>query len=199
MGSGENVSLKAVIFDMDGTITKPVLDFEAIRIELGLPSLEHISHQLSQMSEDKQHAAWQIIHKHEANARELQELQPGFLKVLELCRQHDLKIGLITLNVRHSVDQLCEKFNLQFDGIITREFEPIKPSPEPLLHLLRKWDIEPIESFMIGDYIHDIECANQAGAISCYFDNPGAEDFSEQADHTVDSMAKLHDLLTNLI
>lgn len=193
------MSLKAIIFDMDGTITKPVLDFEAIRIELGLPTLEHISHQLSQLSEEKQQAAWHIIHKHEANATERQELQPGFLEVLELCRQHGLKVGLITLNVRHSVDQLCEKFNLQFDEIITREFEPIKPSPEPLLHLLRKWDIEPAESFMIGDYIHDLECANQAEATSCYFNNPGAEDFSEQANYTVDSMTELHGLLTNLI
>ena len=193
------MSLKAVIFDMDGTITKPVLDFEAIRIELGLESLEHISHQLSQLSADKQAAAWSIIHKHEANAMLLQELQPGFLDVLELCRIHKLKVGLLTLNIRQSVDLLCEKFDLEFDGIITREFEFIKPSPEPLFHLLNQWELQPHESFMIGDYIHDLECANQAGAASCYFFNPGTEDFSAHANHTVKSMADLHELLTHLI
>ena len=193
------MSLKAVIFDMDGTITKPVLDFEAIRLELGLESLEHITHQLSELSEERQAKAWGIIHKHEANAMILQELQPGFLDVLELCRAHGLKVGLLTLNLRKSVELLCEKFDLSFDGIITREFEFIKPSPKPLLHLLDQWQLEPSESFMIGDYIHDIECANNAGATSCYLFNPDTEDFSDQANFTVKSMADLHDLLTNLL
>lgn len=193
------MSLKAVIFDMDGTITKPVLDFEQIRLELDLPTLEDISAQLSQMSEERQAKAWGIIHKHEQNAMILQELQPGFLEVLELCRTHNLKVGLLTLNVRKSVELLCEKFDLTFDGIITREFEFIKPSPEPLLHLLNQWELEPEESFMIGDYVHDLECANRAGATSCFLFNPDTEDFSDQANYTVKSMEDLHDLLTHLI
>ena len=37
---------RAVIFDLDGTLTEPVLDFDAMRAEIGLPEgvpiLEHI-------------------------------------------------------------------------------------------------------------------------------------------------------------
>ena len=32
-----NMQIKAVIFDLDGTITQPFFDFDAIRKEMGFP------------------------------------------------------------------------------------------------------------------------------------------------------------------
>jgi HAD superfamily hydrolase (TIGR01549 family) len=193
------VSLKAVVFDMDGTITKPVLDFAKIRAELGFAGDEDLAVLISQLSDEKKYEAWSVIHKHEANAMVLQELQPGFLELLSFCRLSGVKVGVLTLNLRKSVDRLCERFGLEFDGIVTREFEFTKPSPKPLQHLMKQWQVDASETLMVGDYIHDLDCANQAGAISCYFFNQGTEDFSDQANYCVKNMAGLKEILKNLI
>ena len=50
---------------------------------------------------------------------------------------------------------------------------------------------------MIGDYIHDIESANAAGAMSCYFKNPNVKHWDEHADFVVKSYQELENLVFN--
>ena len=55
---------KAVLFDMDGTITRPVLDFPKLKAEMGIgdrPILEA----LAKMSDPERRAAEAILHRHE--------------------------------------------------------------------------------------------------------------------------------------
>ncbi len=189
------MGLKAVVFDMDGTITKPVLNFKQIRQELNLSHEGDIAELILELSDAEQEIAWKIIYQHEQEAMNNQTLQPGFLDVLALCRQYGLKVGVITRNISQSVEVLCEKFDLTFDHVMTRECEYIKPHPGPLLFLLKKWKLKGEEAIMIGDYIHDVECANRAGALSCYFFNPGTEDFSAEADFTITEMSQLSEII----
>jgi phosphoglycolate phosphatase-like HAD superfamily hydrolase len=48
---------------------------------------------------------------------------------------------------------------------------------------------------MVGDYIHDIQSANAAGALSCYFKNPDVKHWDEHADFTVSSYRELENLI----
>jgi HAD superfamily hydrolase (TIGR01549 family) len=180
----------AIIFDMDGTITLPVLDFRIIRKEIGLPEGD-IAKEIAKLPEPERTRAWRIIDDHEREAEEQQELQAGAKALLNRCRESGMRIGLITRNVQRSVDTLCRKFDLTFDHVITREFPHLKPHPAPILHMLESWGIAPDRALMVGDYIHDIECGRAAGTHTCYYHNPGRSDFGAGASFTVHSMTEL--------
>lgn len=187
--------LKALILDMDGTITVPVLDFKQIRKEIGITSSGDLAEQIPKLPIDEQNRAWSIIDMHEKEAIKKQSLQPGIEKVFETCRKNSIKIGVLTRNVKTSVDALCQRFKLNFDMIITREFEYIKPHPGPINHMLKTWDIKPEDTIMVGDYIHDIECGSAAGTKTCFFHNPGYVDYGSEADYSVTSMEQLHKII----
>ena len=75
------MSIKAIIFDLDGTITQPYFDFDAIREEIGLdrnsgPVLE----QMLKMNPDQRKHAEQILHIHEQKAVTESSLNPGTVK-----------------------------------------------------------------------------------------------------------------------
>ena len=186
----KDTAYQAIIFDMDGTITRPVLDFREIRKEIGLPEGD-IAKEIAKLPQADQDRAWKIIEGHERDAEERQELQTGAAELLDRCRTKGLYTGLITRNLQRSVDLLCQKFDLTFDHVITREYPHLKPHPAPILHMLELWDIAPGAVLMVGDYIHDIECGVAAGTDTCYFLNPGRTDFGQNATFTVRSMHEL--------
>ncbi len=181
---------QAVIFDMDGTITQPVLDFLAIRREIGLPEGD-IAKTIAALPEEPRKRAWQIIERYELLAEDRQQLQDGAKELLERCRSDGIRIGLITRNIQRSVDALCRKFDLTFDHVITREFPHIKPHPAPIQHMLKRWNVSSSQALMVGDYIHDIDCGRAAGTATCFYLNAGARDHGATADFTVRSMADL--------
>lgn len=185
---------QGVIFDMDGTLTRPSLDFGAIRRELNLPAGD-IAHQVQGLPPAQQRAAWAIIETHEAQARADQSLQPGADELLRACRQRALRVGLVTRNDADSVAHLCARFDLTFDAVVTREFPVMKPHPDTVRHILQQWAMPADRVLMVGDYVHDLECGRAAGTATCFFHNPGHTDYSSEADFVVRSMAELEALM----
>ena len=51
-------------------------------------------------------------------------------------------------------------FSLQ---VITRDFEPCKPDPSSVLHICRRWQLEPHQVAIIGDDKTDMICGIRAG------------------------------------
>ena len=182
---------EAVIFDMDGTLTVPMLDFAGIRRELGLPSGTDIMVQLEALTEDERRNAWAIIHHHEHEAMKRQTLQPGTQPLLERCRREAIALALLTRNARASVDSLCRRFTLHFDGIATRESPAVKPSADAVHQLLDPLSIAPANALVVGDFLYDLQCGKAAGTATCFFHNAGCPDFSAQADVSVSSMQEL--------
>jgi len=63
------VMIRAVIFDLDGTITRPFFDFDAIREEMGLPADSGpILETMAKMSPDQRKRAEDILSFHENRA-----------------------------------------------------------------------------------------------------------------------------------
>ncbi len=184
-----SAQFQAIIFDMDGTITEPVFDFDAIRQEV-LEATGY-SGDIETYPKKERDIAWQIIMRHEHNAAQNQAVKPGTHDFLERCRNNRIPCGLLTLNCRKNVDTLLQKFDLSFDIIITREHENPKPHPAPVLEMTKQWGIHPQDTLLVGDFIHDIQCGRSAGTKTCFFANPGHRDFTHEADITVKSMHEL--------
>lgn len=186
---------RGVVFDMDGTLTVPCLDFGEIRAEIGVPDGDDLAVQIAEMIPADQRRAWAIVKRHEALAIENHHLQAGCRDLLQRCRQSGIRLGVVTRNVEHSVKQLCGRFGLEFDTILTREFKHMKPHPGPLLHILEQWHLDAADVLMVGDYIHDIQCGAAAGTRTCYFRNPGRSCVGACPDYVVGSMAELDAVL----
>jgi HAD superfamily hydrolase (TIGR01549 family) len=185
---------KALIFDMDGTLTRPTLDFHAIRAEIGIASGD-LASEIAKLSPRGQKKAWAIVEAHEERAMAAQELQEGALDILSRCRTATIRVGLVTRNLRKSVDHLCRRYSLRFDAVITREFPFLKPHPAPILHMLEGWRMLPQDALTVGDYLHDIDSGRAAGTSTCFFQNPGQPFYGQNADFVVASMLELDRLV----
>jgi len=183
-----------LIFDMDGTLTRPTLDFQAIRREIGVPSGDLVE-EIGKLAPDRRAAAWAVVESHEERAVALQELQDGARDLLAACRPCGLRTAIVTRNTQRSVDALCRKYHLSVDAVVTREFFFIKPHPAPVLHVLTKWALPPGRVLTIGDYVHDIVAGRAAGTRTCYFQNPGRPLCETEADYTVRSMRELRGIV----
>ncbi|MCF7956850.1 MAG: HAD family hydrolase [Phycisphaerae bacterium] len=185
------MKIKAILFDLDGTITRPVLDFDLIRREIGGvegPILEAMGH----MTAEGYRRAEEILLRHEFVAAEDSQLNHGVHKLWEWMRSHDLKIGLVTRNQRSSVARICELHDLSFDAIFTREDGPAKPDPFAVQSVCGQMAIDPHDTLMVGDHLFDLVCGRRAGAGSVLITtNQDHRDYHHEADYVIDSLTEL--------
>lgn len=189
------MKFKAVIFDMDGTLTVPTLDFKLIRKELDIP-VGDLVEVIESRPETERTAAWDFIRRQEAESAII--VKDGVLECLEKFRSSGILLGILTRNSMESVQRVMEKIRFDFDLILTREHEFVKPDPETVRYFLRAWELKPDETLVVGDYIHDIDCAKNAGARACFYFNPGCSDFTADSDFAVTSFRELEALVLNL-
>ncbi|MDA3799059.1 MAG: HAD-IA family hydrolase [Kiritimatiellae bacterium] len=187
--------VKGIILDMDGTITLPVIDFQKMRNALEIYESGDILEIIKNMPEEKQQHVSKVIEHYEQYAIDNMTLQTGFLEFYGYCCEYDIKLALITRNRIRNVNALLNKFDLHFDHIVTRDFDFVKPAPEPALHVLSLWKFSPDECFFVGDYIHDISCGRNAGMKTCFMKNDGYEDFSNESDFSIANFFELLNII----
>ena len=188
----------AVLFDLDGTLTRPYFDFAAIRAEIGiapdskLPILESID----LMAPPERQRAEAILFKWERQAATESELWDDTHEVLATLRAAGLPIGLMTRNTRLSADTVIAKHGLRFDWVHTREDGPIKPAPDPVLALCRQFGVAPTDAWVVGDFLFDVLSGKAAGATTALMigDAP-VPDYADQADHIIRRLSELLSLL----
>jgi HAD superfamily hydrolase (TIGR01549 family) len=169
--------IKAVLFDFDGTLTRPgALDFVTFKETLGcppdLPVLEYI-HSLTERR--SRAAAMARLDAFEMDAAKVSMPNEGAIELIRWLKDHEVATGIITRNSAASVKRSLENFsNLMtsdFDMVITRDTDVApKPSGEGLLLAARKLGTKPEEMLMVGDYLFDTEAGRAAGALTALLD-----------------------------
>ncbi len=154
--------LRGIIFDMDGTLTKPNVDFTAIEREIGT-KVGFIIDYAEKSSPEERNRAMEILERYEAQAAMESELNEGVHEMLEYLARKQLKKALLTRNSRKSVDTVLRKHNLHFEFIVSREDTKPKPAPDPIFLLSKRMNIRTDHLLMIGDYKYDIMCGRAAG------------------------------------
>ena len=190
------MKITAVIFDLDGTITRPCLDFNQIRAEIGNvdgPLLEA----MEKMTPQNRQRAERILHRYEREAAEESELNPGAIELLQELQGQQRRLGIVTRNRRESVDAVCRIHGLRFDEIATREDEPVKPDPYPVLLVCERLGIDPENAMVVGDYVFDVVSARRAGAVSVLFrSQEHSRGHESEADYVIDALAELPGVIT---
>jgi HAD superfamily hydrolase (TIGR01509 family) len=187
------MSIKAVIFDLDGTITQPYFDFDAIREEIGLardsgPVLES----MDRMTPQQRDKAEQILHYHEQKAVTESKLNAGAGQTLWSLRAAGIHIGVLTRNKRSNALAIARKHKLKFDAVVGREDGPVKPDAFGVLRLSRQFGVGPQETLLVGDYLFDLLCAKAAGAVAVLLaNNSRAGEFAGHADFCIENIGEI--------
>jgi HAD superfamily hydrolase (TIGR01509 family) len=185
--------IKAVIFDLDGTITQPYFDFDAIREEMGLardsgPILELMEKMPAQQRQDVE----KILHYHEQKAVRESKLNANAKQTLSALRAAGIRIGVLTRNKRSNALAIARKHNLKFDTVIGREDGPVKPDAFGVLQICERFGVEPGETLLVGDYLFDLLCAKAAGAVAVLLANHNrADEFVEHADFCIKNISQV--------
>lgn len=176
--------LKALLFDLDGTLTETdSLHFEIWRDRLqpygytvdrafyqaqisGGLNPEIIARLLPQLSAEAQTKfAWEKEAEFRQRAEFLTPL-PGVLDCLNWAKQHGLKLAVVTNAPRENAAFMLSILHLDqtFPTVILSEDLPFgKPDPLPYLEALRRLEITPDETIVFEDSPSGIQSAVRAG------------------------------------
>jgi HAD superfamily hydrolase (TIGR01549 family) len=184
-------STSAVIFDLDGTLTEPALDFDAIRAEIGGvtgPILEA----MARMTPHERARAEAILVERERQAAERAVLYEGAIELLPALRERGFRTAILTRNTRATVNRILERFDLDVDAVRTREDGAIKPSAEPVRSICNQLRTDARCSWMVGDYLFDILSGKAAGTKTVLMIGDGREPpFAGQADFVIRRLREL--------
>lgn len=124
----------------------------------------------------------------------------GVLPMIDALRARGHKLAVATGKSRRGLDLALETVALRerFDSSRTADETFGKPHPRMLLELMEELEVPPERTLMIGDTIHDLQLATNAGCASVGV-SYGAHEPASFADHgplhVAHSVQDLHDWL----
>jgi HAD superfamily hydrolase (TIGR01509 family) len=162
------VAARHWVFDLDGTLTVPSHDFDAIRRALDIAPeadiLEHLASLPAHVAREKH--AW--LFEHERELARAARPAPGASELVAHLHEAGARLGILTRNARELAWITLEAIGLSRDfeqeAVLGREDAAPKPSPEGLLRIAEAWQVPPSALVMVGDYRFDLECGRRAGA-----------------------------------
>lgn len=188
------MTIKAVVFDLDGTLATFNLDYTTVRaearsylIKTGLPASilatnESIFDMLKKTEiflknnrkptrtfnkvRDQVSA---IAEKYELEAARTTELLSGVIETLEALKKMSLKIGLCTINSDRSTKYILKRFNISkfFNAVTPRDkVKYVKPNTQHLEATLKTLHANPKETILVGDSPRDMHCAKELSVIA---------------------------------
>lgn len=181
------MSLKAVIFDVDGVLVDSHeandIFYERLLVAAGYPKpsravLHTCFHltmrdsiaKLTSADADEVERIWQLGQKGTFYPKEALRFPSSLLDVLNgLHGQYQLAI--VTGRSRMGIEILFSQRPISglFKAVVTaHDYVHPKPHPEPLLLALKQLDLQPNETVYIGDSHTDIEAAREAGMPSIH-------------------------------
>lgn len=181
--------IKAVIFDLDGSMVDSMWIWRAIDIEylgrfnIALPEklqadIEGMSFSetaayfkerfalpdsLEQIKADWNRMAWR---KYEQDV----PLKKGVLALMDYCKVHKIRLGIATSNSRELVETVVRAHHLEsyFDCIMTAcEVEKGKPAPDIYLAVAKALQVSPADCLVFEDIIPGIQAGLAAGMRVC--------------------------------
>ena len=181
--------IKAVIFDLDGTLVPFTLDVKSCRTQVikylteqGFPSLlfsmkesafdmlvKAESHmKTAEINKQKFVAIKEVVHSivesFELEAAQSTEMFSGVPESLKTLRNMNMKIALCTISGEKAAKHIIDRFGLAafFDAVIMREDVPaVKPDPIHLEAVLVALKVGVQEAVLVGDSTKDIICARR--------------------------------------
>lgn len=155
------------VFDMDGTLTVAVHDFEQIKRALAIPSGEDILAHLAALPADEADPKHAWLLAHERELAEGARAAPGAVALVRALHSAGCRLGILTRNARELAQVTLQAIGLAdafgAGDIVGRDEATPKPSPAGLQYFVGRWQAHPQQLVMVGDHRFDLECGRAAG------------------------------------
>ncbi|MGP1939466.1 MAG: hexitol phosphatase HxpB [Arsenophonus sp. ET-DL9-MAG3] len=196
-----NISIKAAIFDMDGLLInseplwsqaeKEIFSKLGINVSIADQFPDTLGLRIDQVIQLWHLASpWQgssledvekkIINRVIQLIEEQQPLLPGVKHALQLCKNHNLKIGLASASPKHMLKKILAMFNIYdyFSVVISAaSLQYSKPHPEVYLQAAKLLSIDPINCVAFEDSFHGMIAVKAARMRSIVV--PAKNDFTD--------------------
>jgi HAD superfamily hydrolase (TIGR01549 family) len=207
--NGASVSsrrFRHIVFDLDGTLTKPnAIDFASMRSRCNAPKgVDILSHIESHKDESKRRELHMIVEEEERKGLDRLELQEHCDELFEYLEKKQIKCGILTRNNDEIMMKSVQKMKRgasSFEIMLSRSFQPTKPSGEPLHFIARHFSVSSQDLIMIGDSIDDIQSAKNAGSFAVLIGHESSPHFKEAfplAHASVSTLKELEELIEHL-
>ena len=188
--------VRAVLFDLDGTLIHSPIDFAAMRAAVldlvrnaGFDPVPHSQRDIltvlaaiAPLTADP--ATFLLAADNALTAIELRACEEaveadGAVETLAWLRGAGITVGIVTRNSRPAVARMLETVLLPYDVLLTRADTPrVKPDPLHLHLALEQLGATPERAVMIGDHPMDVQGGRAAGMRTLGVLAPGRpEDF----------------------
>lgn len=211
-------SLKAVIFDLDGTLVDTADEFvvivQALRAEHGREAMDpqrirasvsngaralvSLALDIAEDAEGFETQRLRLLELYSGVLGSVARLYPGIGELLGELERRNVSWGIATNKPRAYTAPLLKRLNLQPQPgsvVCPDDVTERKPHPESLLRNCRELGCNPAEAIYIGDHLRDIEAGRRAGmytiAAAYGYIEPGDDPYSWGADAHADSSADL--------
>jgi len=183
--------LKAVIFDLDGTLINSAIPFKKMKrlviryledagVTHGLLNDEMLNSEITSLAAEDLKArdfperyikrvlsgVSDLMNRIEIESLDAASLIDGVPEALRLLKERGFRIGLLTRSCREYAEKILRRFNIRgyFDAILARDdVEYPKPNPTHALELLKLLNVSARDAVFIGDHLSDMECAVKSG------------------------------------
>lgn len=186
---------QGVIFDLDNTLVSSSLNFKHIRAEIGCTEHIDLLTYIEQLPEAEAQAAMDIVLSHEYQDAESAVLMPGVVECLAALAEQNIKMAVVTRNCQHAAQLKLAKTALNFDLVLTRDDAPAKPDPTALLQVVKQWQLMPKDCIYVGDFLFDIQAAQNADMDSCLYILEARPDYADTATHSIEHFSQLTKLV----
>ncbi|WP_166359101.1 N-acetylmuramic acid 6-phosphate phosphatase MupP [Pseudomonas akapageensis] len=178
--------LRAVLFDMDGTLLDTAPDFIAIcqgmRADRGLPAMDEqlirdvisggaramveVTFGLSPESPEFEPLRLEFLERYQSNCAVHSKLYDGMAELLADIESSDLVWGVVTNKPVRFAEPIMQQLGLAERSallICPDHVKNSKPDPEPLILACKMLDLDPASVLFVGDDLRDIESGRDAG------------------------------------
>ena len=196
--------VRAVLFDFDGTLTRPGdLDFNILREKLACPSGTPVLEFIGTLHGPEQVAALATLDHFEYDGAERAQPNAGAESLISFLKAQKIPFGVASRNSKRSVLRSLENLEFltenDFSVFITRETPlPAKPDPAPVVWAAQQMEVRVEELLVVGDFVFDIEAGKRAGALTVWLTNGRSPDllkFSIAPDQAVETLSEVAALI----
>ncbi|GGI70245.1 HAD family hydrolase [Shewanella gelidii] len=181
-----------VIFDLDGTLVTSNINFELIRKQIGCPlEVDILGYIKDLQPAQAAEKALQIIIQHELIDALQSRAIAGATVLLNYLQQNAYPTAIVTRNCLQASRLKTDRNQIQVQTLLTREDYPPKPAPDALNAISKQWSIAPENLMYVGDYLYDIQAANNAGMQSCFINHGTKISYEHQADLIISNLNEL--------
>ena len=178
--------IRGVIFDLDGTLAHSNPDFPGLRRELGIaPNTDVLAYANSLSEESARLAALEIIHEYEKSSSQASSWVEGARELIAYLQAKSLPLAILTRNIPEAAHITISRLGIDIELVLTRHDAQPKPHPEGIQLICQQWQLAPTEILYIGDYLFDLQTAQNAGSRCALYFPDTVPDYAQEADMIV--------------